>query len=174
MKQPYTHLTSLMLMFLLGQPVVLAEQTPNCDDQKNRQFDFWLGNWKSLSAEGKPQGRNKIVKILGGCAIQENWSSGGGKFRGTSYNFYNAAKDSWHQTWIDTTGSSLHMNGGMVDGSMVLSQETNTESGSRIDRITWTPLKDGRVRQHWEASVDDGANWKDVFDGYYEKLDEED
>jgi len=150
-----------------------SEQPKNCDGEKHAQFDFWVGNWKSLSADGKPQGLNRIVKILGGCAIQENWSSGGGKFRGSSYNFYDAGKDSWHQTWIDMTGSSLQLNGGMVDGSMVLSQKTKTENGSRIDRITWTPLKDGRVRQHWESSVDDGANWKQDFDGYYEKLDEE-
>ncbi|MCP4663212.1 MAG: hypothetical protein GY856_48085 [bacterium] len=35
-----------------------------------------------------------------------------------------------------------------------------------IQRITWSPLGDGRVRQLWESSVD-GQGWKVVFDGTY-------
>ena len=34
-----------------------------------------------------------------------------------------------------------------------------------IDRITWTPMQDGRVRQHWQASSDDGETWAYVYDG---------
>ena len=31
------------------------------------------------------------------------------------------------------------------------------------------PNEDGSVRQHWQSSTDDGANWTDVFDGLYVK-----
>ena len=148
---------------------VLAEQG-TCDIEQRRQFDFWLGNWQSKAVDGKLQGRNEIRKILGGCAIQENWTSGGGKFRGTSYNFYDASSGKWHQTWVDTSGANLQLDGGLVNSSMVLSAETLVEGILTINRITWTPLDDGRVRQHWEVSTDQGALWKDVFDGYYEKL----
>jgi hypothetical protein len=38
-----------------------------------------------------------------------------------------------------------------------------------LQRIAWTPLPDGRVRQLWEASNDGGKAWATVFDGYYSK-----
>ena len=31
----------------------------------------------------------------------------------------------------------------------------------------WTALPDGRVRQFFEISTDDGATWVTWFDGYY-------
>jgi hypothetical protein len=41
--------------------------------------------------------------------------------------------------------------------------------GKSVNRVTWQPLPDGRVRQHWEASEDGGTTWKTAFDGYYTK-----
>ena len=38
-----------------------------------------------------------------------------------------------------------------------------------LERITWTPLDGGRVRQLWEQSQDQGKTWKSVFDGTYSK-----
>ena len=44
----------------------------------NRQFDFWVGEWDVVTAEGaNPAGTSKIELILGDCVIQENWTSGG-------------------------------------------------------------------------------------------------
>jgi tetratricopeptide (TPR) repeat protein len=40
----------------------------------NRQFDFWIGEWDVVTAEGaNPAGTSKIELILGDCVIQENW-----------------------------------------------------------------------------------------------------
>jgi hypothetical protein len=147
----------------------IAEQA-TCGGEQWSQFDFWVGNWQSKSIDGKLQGRNEISKILDGCALQESWTSGGGKFKGTSYNFYDAATGNWHQTWVDNSGGNLQLNGGLVEGSMVLSADSLVEGKVTVNRITWTPLADGRVRQHWEVSDDQGVHWKDVFDGYYERL----
>ena len=33
---------------------------------------------------------------------------------------YDAASDKWHQTWIDSNGAPLYLDGGLVDGHMVL------------------------------------------------------
>lgn len=38
------------------------------------------------------------------------------------------------------------------------------------DQITWTPLGDGRIRQHWQVSNDEGKTFSTAFDGYYERL----
>jgi hypothetical protein len=42
-----------------------------------------------------------------------------------------------------------------------------TADPAQVQRITWTPLPDGRVRQHWESTTDGGRTWSTVFDGYY-------
>ena len=34
-------------------------------------------------------------------------------------------------------------------------------------RASWTLLDDGRVRQFWEQSKDEGETWYIWFDGYY-------
>ena len=34
-------------------------------------------------------------------------------------------------------------------------------------RGEWTKLPDGRVRQHFTESSDDGKTWTEWFDGYY-------
>ncbi len=140
-----------------------------CSADEHRQFDFWLGHWTSYSKDGKKQGTNRLEKVMGECVIQENWVGSTGQFKGTSFNFYDPVKKQWHQTWVDNSGGTLHMDGGLVAGSMQLSGEHKNRKGeSVIDRITWTPLPDGRVRQHWQASSDEGATWTEVFDGYYQ------
>ena len=88
---------------------------------------------------------------------------------GVSYNFYDAAEKKWHQTWVDQTGGALYLDGGLVDGKMVLSGNRPGKDGNTVQRITWTPLDDGRVKQHWEVSKDDGKSWSDAFVGFYKK-----
>ena len=53
---------------------------------------------------------------------------------------------------------------------MQLSGDGKSPQGNDIiNRITWTPLEDGRVRQRWQASGDGGETWTEVFDGYYQR-----
>ena len=52
---------------------------------------------------------------------------------------------------------------------MVLSGESKGTKGTVINRITWTQLPDGKVRQQWETSRDTGTSWKISFVGTYEK-----
>ena len=104
------------------------------------------------------QSSSKISLQNGGCSILEEYETPSG-YAGKSINFYDSANDKWHQTWIDNQGAPLYLNGHVKEGSMILSDGAN--------RITWTPLKDGRVRQHWETTNDNGDNWATVFDGYY-------
>lgn len=140
-----------------------------CSTESYRQFDFWIGDWE-VSENGQPAGTNSIASIMGGCALQESWQgSGPGGLSGTSFNIYDRANDRWHQTWIDSSGTLLQLDGGLVDGKMVLSGERPKRDGSgmALHRITWTPNEDGTVRQYWEASTDDGASWTVLFDGLY-------
>jgi hypothetical protein len=145
-----------------------APEAP-CSSPAYHQFDFWIGNW-DVTAGGQPAGTNTINPIHGGCALQENWQGAGeGGISGTSFNIYDRATGNWHQTWVDSSGTLLLLDGGLVDGVMVLSgQRPAREAGGMVQhRISWTPNPDGSVRQLWEASQDNGDSWAVLFDGLY-------
>lgn len=75
------------------------------------------------------------------------------------------------QLWVDNQGQSLYMRGGIVDSSMVLQSGLlpGADGVARYNRITWTPLPEGKVRQHWEVSTDE-LNWSTAFDGLYSPI----
>jgi len=145
-----------------------SRKPAGCPAAPNRQFDFWLGDWDVADASGKPAGRNRIVAVHDGCALQENWAGNGG-FTGTSLNAYDAERKAWHQTWVDNNGGVLQLDGTFADGRMVLSGESTDDGRKVVQRIAWQRLPDGRVRQLWESSSDGGATWSVAFDGYYTK-----
>lgn len=145
-------------------------QAKPCSAAQYRHFDFWLGDWTVTTPEGEYAGTSSIKSMLNGCAIYESWT-GKTAYRGDSINFYDRAKDQWHQTWIDIAGNALYGDGALVDGSMVLSGPAKNAQGQNIiNRISWTPNADGSVRQHWEASSDNAQTWTTVFDGLYTKI----
>lgn len=146
-----------------------APKPPACAGPEFRQFDFWLGDWDVKLPNGKVAGTNSIKSILDGCVLQETWK-GTGNISGQSFNIYDAATKTWHQTWVDNAGSLLNLNGGLVDGKMVLSGESVDDKGVKtINRITWTKIDADHVRQLWETSGDGGKTWAVAFDGQYTK-----
>ncbi len=162
-----TRLIRLLLLLTIAMTASAEDPPTPCSSPEHQQFSFWLGKWTAYSREGKKLGTNHLHKVMGDCAMQENWV--GGKFRGTSYNFYDEASKQWHQTWIDNSGGHLLLQGALVNGSMQLSGKRARSDGEVVtDRITWTTLEDGRVRQHWQSTTY-GDTWNYVFDGYYEK-----
>lgn len=144
--------------------VALVEPMKPCNTPEFRQFDFWVGDWnvESAAAPGTVS-HNRITRINDGCTIREEYTTPYG-YEGTSLNFYDATRKVWHQTWTDNQGGGLVLEGGVQGKSMVLSSVTDLDA---VQRITWTPLDDGRVRQHWESTTDGGKTWTTAFDGYY-------
>lgn len=141
-----------------------------CSAPEYGQFDFWVGDWVVLTPEGKRAGVNTIEKVLDGCVLEESWTGAGG-MRGQSFNIYTPATETWHQTWVDSNGMLLRLEGGLRDGVMVLSGTTPGKDGTPEVRheISWQRLSDGRVRQHWRTSPDGGVTWSDAFVGLYSK-----
>jgi hypothetical protein len=167
-----------LLSMVLLLPLLANAQEPGtdlpaparlCESEEYRQFDFWIGDWNVTSA-GQAAGTNAIQPIHNGCALQENWQGDGeGGISGTSFNIYDQATGQWHQTWVDSSGTLLLLDGGLVDGVMVLSGKRPARNGKgmTLHRISWTPNPDGSLRQLWEVSTDDGKNWTMLFDGLY-------
>jgi hypothetical protein len=151
---------------LRGDPrfTTIVDASKPCNTPEFRQFDFWLGDWDvdSAAAPGRTS-RNRITSINDGCALREEYATPDG-YTGTSLNFYDAARKLWHQTWIDNQGGALYLEGGMEGAAMVLRSVGDAQN---VQRISWTRLEDGRVRQLWEATTDGGKTWTIVFDGQY-------
>jgi len=137
-----------------------------CGASEHRQFDFWLGEWNVHTPGGKLAGVNRITSEYGGCVLHERYSTGRG-YSGESLNVYDAGRKLWHQTWVDSSGTLLLLEGGLRGRSMVLEGQTTGADGQVTKhRITWTPNADGSVRQHWE-STDGKGQWTTAFDGTY-------
>jgi hypothetical protein len=136
------------------------------------QFDFWIGSWDVFRPDGRQVGRNEVEALFDGRVLSESWT-GVGNVLGRSLNSWDAARGRWHQTWMDSTGGTLLLDGGLRDGAMVMEGSApSDDQPGRCDRhrITWAPdPRTGGVRQLWEVSEDDGASWTVSFDGYYRR-----
>ena len=119
---------------------------------------------------GKPAGHSSVTLEEEDCVLIERWTSVAGN-TGLSMNFYDPLANTWTQQWVGL-GLLLRMTGGLRDGSMVLEGPLQYVGTSRVMRLrgTWTALPDGRVRQHFQESADDGKTWQEWFDGYYRRV----
>lgn len=140
----------------------------NCQKDEHRQFDFWLGQWQVVRDDGQLAGSNQITKGYNGCVIKERYQAGSG-FHGESVNIFDVTTGRWHQTWVDSSGLLLQLQGGWEDGEMVLQGDRQNLQGVKIqDKITWRVNGDGSVRQLWQSKVA-GGDWQITFDGHYQR-----
>jgi hypothetical protein len=137
------------------------------EDPTYREFDFWLGDWDVTTPDGATAGRNHIERGQYGCVLRERWHGARGG-TGESLNHRDPVTGEWVQHWVDAQGGVIDLRGGLDAGAMALSGTYLRPDGttSRM-RARWTPLEDGRVKQHIEESTDDGRTWKDWFVGFY-------
>jgi hypothetical protein len=156
-------MSALLLLALLQIPA----PSP-CSAPEYRQFDFWVGDWVVHNPKGQQVGTNRIEKVENGCGLQESWASTRGGYTGRSINSYRPSTGQWHQTWLGNDGGLLLLDGKFADGRMVLEGTGPSASGSvAFNRITWSRMEGGIVRQLWEQSTDGGKTWSTSFDGRY-------
>ncbi|MEZ5418049.1 MAG: hypothetical protein R2708_11990 [Vicinamibacterales bacterium] len=138
-----------------------------CASPEHRQFDFWVGEWTVTRPDGGPAGTSRIESVLGGCALLEHWEAAKGG-AGKSLTLYVAADREWNQTWVDAQGNRIVLTGGWDGTRMVLRNAWTGAKGEAMrSELSWTPSADGRVRQVWRQSSDDGTTWTTTFDGTY-------
>jgi hypothetical protein len=141
-----------------GDPATLAPA---------RQLDFWVGDWVVLDPQGRRIGTNRIELAENGHAVVEHWTSANGG-TGMSVSWHDPARQRWHQTWIDGSGTIIVKDGAFTDGAMRMTGTRTLPDGAiRTLRTELRPLRNGSVRQFIEESADDGATWSTWFDGTY-------
>lgn len=145
-----------------------------CEGDGFHRLDFWLGEWV-VRTNGQQVGTNRIVAVLGGCAIEEHWTASDGG-EGQSLFYYFSVLDEWRQVWV--TESATRPGGvkekreveRFPDGGLRFQGEIPLSGGrSYLDRTTLTPLDGDRVRQVIEISRDGGVTWSTTFDAIYER-----
>ena len=181
----------MLVCILAASPAFAAQQSaapsqgspqPNapagCDTPQSHQWDFWVGKW-----EVHPNGADKIIahslieKKYSGCAIRENWmpvgheNSGGGG----SLSIYDPRLKEWRQTWVDSSGARVQLDGTYIDGIMTITGNWPNFVGPAQDalvRMRYHQEPDGQVRQWADSSVDGGRTWKPSFDFLYRRIDD--
>lgn len=163
---PFETYWTLRYTRVASAPTLPAPTDAMCTAPEYDQFDFWLGDWNVRSG-AQHAGTNLVHEIAGGCAVRENWVAAGGQ-PGTSFNMYDPRTGAWKQVWYALgAGADLELSGELVGSEMILAGPSRA-TANRVDRITWTPLGAGEVRQLWQASTDGGATFSQtVFDGTY-------
>ncbi len=162
-------LAPLLVLSVLGSSDLPSQtRPPPCLGPEFRQFDFWVGDWEVRRPDDTLAGFNTIRRILGGCVLHERYTTPGG-YQGQSLNLFDASRGVWHQSWVDSAGTLLLLEGGLEGDAMVLRGETRGPGGSALQRISWSLVEGDpdRVRQLWTTSVDGGKSWQTTFDGLY-------
>lgn len=164
----------LLISFIIVSNSGLGQNNPNCEeDPLYHQLDFWLGEWIVEDTLGNYLGSNTISKILGGCAVLEEWEGG---VKGMSLFYVHNPERKWRQVWV-TENAKLpwgQKEKKMVplneEGSLVFLGNYLWTDGSVIhDRTRLTRSSEGNVRQEIEVSRDEGVNWMRTFVGIYKQ-----
>lgn len=167
-------------MISLLVAAMLAQAAPRpvpagCTSPESRQFDFWVGEWQ-VRRRGADQiiAHSLIEKRYSGCAIRENWMPVGREVEGGggSLSLYDSARKQWRQTWVDSSGTRVDLDGGIADGRMSIAGTWANFVGPGKDalvRMHYQLQPNGEVRQWGEQSIDGGKNWSATFDFLYRR-----
>jgi len=160
----------LAILMALTTSVVHAQAPPSgCDSPESRQLDFWLGDWDLTYGDGG-KGRNRITKILDGCAILEEFNGAPGvKLNGRSLSMFDKPSGKWKQTWVDDSGAYLDFVGGMEGGRMVLAREAERGGQKFLTRMVFQDVAPDSLTWLWQRSNDRGASWTTLWEIRYRR-----
>lgn len=165
---------SLLLLGGLTLPCQAQAPTGCQGDSTYAMLDFWLGRWNVYVGDTQV-GTNRIEKVLGGCAIVEDWQDARGS-RGQSLFYVEPTLRRWKQVWVTESArrpggvKEKHLIARMPAGGVRFQGEIRQPDGSVVlDRTTLVPLPGGEVRQLIEVSGDGGESWRQAFDARYRR-----
>lgn len=142
-------------------------------DPAYHKLDFWIGAWDVYdNHDSTLNGTDIVEKIVGDCAIVENWKEADGSGEGRSLFYYQPARKLWKQVWVTDAGliKEKTLIAEIKNGGVRFQGEIpHLDGKSHLDRTTLTPLAGGRVHEVIELSRDNGKTWETVFDAEYRR-----
>jgi hypothetical protein len=137
-----------------------APRQPPCSAAEHRQLDFWVGRWELTWADTL-RGTNVIERSLDGCAIIERFDGSPSiPLVGMSVSGFDRRTGKWRQVWTDNGGGWISLEGGLVEGTMVLEARTVLNGRPTIQQMRWLNVTGDSLDWVWESTVDDGRTWK--------------
>jgi hypothetical protein len=88
---------------------------------------------------------------------------------------YDPRLKEWRQTWMDSSGSRVQLDGRFVDGVMTITGTWPNFAGTGQDalvRMKYQRQGNGEVRQWADSSSDGGKTWKPAFDFRYRRVED--
>jgi len=141
----------------------------SANEDVTRQFDFWIGEWsvqnRFLQADGSwvdaGRARARIVPVLGGAAILEEWSGalGGRPTFGLSLRAYDPKREDWNLllNWPGGGNASF----GTLRGSFRHGRgEFFTGQRPNLTRYTFSDAKPDSLRWDSATTKDGGQTWR--------------
>ena len=149
---------------LLAVPGAAAAQAappqPPCAAPEHRQLDFWVGRWE-LTWGDTLRGTNVIERTLDGCAIVERFDGRPSiPLAGMSVSAWDRGSGRWRQVWTDNGGGWIPLEGGVVDGTMVLESRAVVNGQPVVRRMRWLDVTPDSLDWVWEVSRDGGTSWQ--------------
>ncbi|MGZ8541242.1 MAG: tetratricopeptide repeat protein [Chitinophagaceae bacterium] len=141
---------------------------PCAADPKQREFDFWIGEW-DVFQNGTSQvvGHSVVQKVSGECALLENWESARATNNGKSLNYYDVQSNSWEQDWVGSMGGAQrYLNGIYRDSAMRFTYESINNGKKVTGNLIFYNMGPGKVRQFQDVS-EDGKTFTTSFDFIY-------
>lgn len=162
--------------FIIPFVTLYSLATEAQENELSSTFDFWVGNWDLTWDDGNGKmgkGTNKIVKILDGTVIQENFEASEGQlkgFKGTSISVYSPKSKSWHQAWADNQGGYYDFVGEVDGDKKIFKTRVVEKDGKKItQRMVFYGFQNDLMTWDWESSIDGGQNWKLLWRINYKK-----
>lgn len=158
----------IIMIFLCLRLPAMAESKPCDESAAYHALDFWVGKW-DVYQNTTIVGTNVIEKVLGGCAIIENWKDSDGH-EGKSFFYFHRDSGLWKQVWVQDDGfckEKILQPDTVKDGVRFQGQMRSQSGVQYLDRTTLTREQDGHVRQLIEISRDQGKTWISTFDAIY-------
>jgi len=164
-------LARLVIIAFLAASLGAFGQARGCDTPESKQLDFWVGDWDLTYGDGG-KGRNRISKILDGCAILEEFSGAPGvQLDGRSVSMFDRTSGRWKQAWVDNSGAYLDFVGSTDNGNPVFSREATARDGRKfLQRMIFIDVKPQGFTWLWQRSDDGGASWKTSWEIRYERV----
>lgn len=162
-------LLSLSLFTLFFQSVGFGQCS---NDSIYSYLDLWVGEWIVEDDRGNNVGRNRVEKILKGCAVQEYWTSLTSGI-GQSLFYVDNLTKTWKQVWVTSNAKQpwgqkekimiFHWKGLEV----VFQGSYKVKGATVLDRTILKRANENTVEQTIEISFDGGRSWEKTFKGIY-------